>query len=106
MTQTLPGMWLHTAPLLILSVLAWNWGGRGKTLAVMMFLAFALRLAFGLGTVNLLPIYGHPDERREQKGRGLPFCHVPVEVVMVQRIDKKRRGACSDECRFLVFSVF
>lgn len=55
-------------PFLILSVLAWNWGGRGKTLAVMMFLAFALRLAFGLGTVNLLPIYGHPDERREQKG--------------------------------------
>ena len=55
-------------PFLILSVLAWNRGGRGKTLAVMMFLAFALRLAFGLGTVNLLPIYGHPDERREQKG--------------------------------------
>ena len=55
-------------PFLILSVLAWNWGGRGKTLAVMMLLAFGLRLAFGLGTVNLLPIYGHPDERREQKG--------------------------------------
>ncbi|MBQ6505212.1 MAG: hypothetical protein IJI57_14995 [Flexilinea sp.] len=53
---------------LVLSVPAWNWGGRGKTLAVMMLIAFTLRLAFGLGTVNLLPIYGHPDERREQKG--------------------------------------
>lgn len=55
-------------PFLILSILVWNWGGKGRTLAAMMILAFGLRLAFGLGTVNLLPIYGHPDERREQKG--------------------------------------
>ena len=55
-------------PCLILAVIAWKWAGKGKTLAVMMFLAFALRLGFGLATVNLLPIYGHPDERREEKG--------------------------------------
>ena len=55
-------------PCLILAVIGWNWGGRGKSLAVMMFLAFVLRMAFGLATVNLLPIYGHPDEYREQKG--------------------------------------
>lgn len=55
-------------PFLIGAVFAWKWGGKGKVLAVMMFLAFALRLAFGLATVNLLPIYGHPDERREEKG--------------------------------------
>ena len=37
-------------------------------LAVLMFIAFVLRLAFGLATVNLLPIYGHPGERREEQG--------------------------------------
>ncbi|MBR6091096.1 MAG: hypothetical protein IKP86_14250 [Anaerolineaceae bacterium] len=72
-TEGEPGLTFRTAagislPCLILSVLAWSRGGKGKTLAVMMFLAFVLRLAFGLGTVNLLPIYGHPDERREEKG--------------------------------------
>ena len=63
--------WISAAlcvPFLILSVIAWKWGGKGKMLAAMMFLAFAARLGFGLATVNLLPIYGHPDERREQKG--------------------------------------
>ena len=55
-------------PFLGLSILAWKWGGKGKTLAVMMFLAFAVRMGFGLATVNLLPIYGHTNERREQKG--------------------------------------
>ena len=63
--------WISAAvcvPFLILSLIAWNWGGKGKMLAVLMFLAFALRMGFGLATVNLLPIYGHPDERREQKG--------------------------------------
>ena len=63
--------WISAAlcvPFLILSVIAWKWGGKGKMLAAMMFLAFAARLGFGLATVNLLPNYGHPDERREQKG--------------------------------------
>lgn len=55
-------------PCMILGVLGWKWGGKGKMLGSMMILAFALRLAFGLATVNLLPIYGHPDERREEKG--------------------------------------
>ena len=55
-------------PCLVLAVMGWKWSGKGKALAVMMFLTFALRLAFGLGTVNLLPIFGHPDERREEKG--------------------------------------
>ena len=72
-TEGDPGLTFRIAagisfPFLILSAIAWNRGGKGKMLAVMMFLAFALRLAFGLGTVNLLPIYGHPNERREQKG--------------------------------------
>ena len=51
-----------------LSLTAWKWGGKGRTLAVMMVIAFGLRLGFGLATVNLLPKYGHPDERREQQG--------------------------------------
>ena len=51
-----------------LSLLAWKWGGKGRTLALMMIIGFALRLGFGLATVNLLPKYGHPDERREQQG--------------------------------------
>ena len=33
-------------PCLILAVLGWNWAGRGKMLAAMMFLAFILRMAF------------------------------------------------------------
>ena len=55
-------------PFYILAVILWKWGGKGKMLAVLMFTAFALRLAFGLATVNLLPTYGHPDERREELG--------------------------------------
>ena len=55
-------------PFWLLALALWNWGGRGKMLAVLMFIAFVLRLAFGLATVNLLPIYGHPGERREEQG--------------------------------------
>ncbi len=46
----------------------WHWGGRGKTLAIMMLLAFGLRLGFGLATQNLLPIFGYPDEPQQQRG--------------------------------------
>lgn len=55
-------------PCVFLALLGWNKAGRGKTLAVMMIIAFALRLGFGLATVNLLPKYGHPNERREELG--------------------------------------
>ena len=47
---------------------AWKWGGGGKTLAIMMLLAFGLRFGFGLATQNLLPIYGYPDEPQQQNG--------------------------------------
>lgn len=72
-TEGTPGVtfWTSAAislPCLILAAVAWRWAGKGKALAVMMFLAFALRLGFGLAAINLLPIYGHPDERREEKG--------------------------------------
>ena len=55
-------------PFWILAVILWNRAGRGKMLAVLMLTAFVLRLAFGLATVNLLPKYGHPGERREEQG--------------------------------------
>ncbi len=54
--------------LMIPSLLLWTWGGRGRTLVMMMLAAFSLRFAFGLATVNLLPTYGHPNEQREQLG--------------------------------------
>ncbi len=55
-------------PFVCLSFLAWNRGGKSRMLAVMMLLAFSLRLGFGLATVQLLPKYGHPNERREEQG--------------------------------------
>ncbi len=51
-----------------LGAVLWRWAGRGKTLLIMMLLALGLRVAFGLATVNLLPTYGHPNERREKQG--------------------------------------
>ena len=44
-----------TLPFVILSLYAYQRGGKGFALAIMMFLTFALRLGFGLATVNLLP---------------------------------------------------
>ena len=72
-TEGAPGITFWTSAgicvvFLILCCIAWNRGGKGKMLALLMFTAFAVRMAFGLATVNLLPIYGHPDERREEKG--------------------------------------
>ena len=55
-------------PFVFLCLFAWKKGGKGKTLAVMMFIALILRLGFGLAAVNLLPEYGHPNERREELG--------------------------------------
>ena len=57
-----------TLPFVCLSVLAWHRGGKAWVLALMMLLAFSLRLGFGLATVHLLPEYGHPNERREELG--------------------------------------
>ena len=72
-TEGDPGVTFRTAACISLvfsslCLAAWNWAGKGRALAVMMVLAFALRFGFGLATVNLLPKYGHPDERREQQG--------------------------------------
>ncbi len=72
-TQGAPGITFRAAfcialPFLAFAVILWKWAGNGKTLAALMLLAFGLRLAFGLVTVNLLPIYGHPDEQREKEG--------------------------------------
>lgn len=55
-------------PMFLILFAAYRWAGSGKTLAVILFLAFALRLAAGIAVPNLLPLYGHPDERREQLG--------------------------------------
>ena len=55
-------------PFWLLALVLWNWGGKGKMLAALMLTAFVLRFAFGLATVNLLPVYGHPGERREEQG--------------------------------------
>ena len=58
------------ASLIFWSLLAllWKWAGKGWTLAILILLTFGLRFGFGLATVNLLPEYGHPDERREELG--------------------------------------
>ncbi len=55
-------------PGFLLLYFAWQFGGRGKTLALMMLLAFTLRLGCGLISQNLLPIYGYQDEPRQQSG--------------------------------------
>lgn len=44
---------------LFFMVLAWRWGGAGKTLAWMMALAFILRLVIGVGLSLALPVYGY-----------------------------------------------
>lgn len=62
------GAFLLCLPFSLLMILAWNWAGHGKMLAVMIFCAFALRLGGGLAVQNLLPLYGHPGERREELG--------------------------------------
>ena len=72
-TQGAPGITFRAAACIALvfwslACVLWNWGGRGKMLAALMLTAFVLRFAFGLATVNLLPIYGHPGERREEQG--------------------------------------
>jgi hypothetical protein len=43
----------------------WDWAGRGRTLAWMVALAFALRLATGVGLYLVLPVDGYddPDDR-------------------------------------------
>ncbi len=51
-----------------LLALLWNKTGKGWTLAVLILLTFGLRFGFGLASVNLLPEYGHPNERREEQG--------------------------------------
>lgn len=62
------GAFLICLPFFALMQIAWRWAGMGKMLAVMMLIAFFLRLGFGLASQNLLPIYGHPDEVREEEG--------------------------------------
>jgi hypothetical protein len=51
-----------------LMVLAWLRTGRGKLAAAMMLIAFVLRLAAGLATTELLPIYGYTDEPQQKQG--------------------------------------
>ena len=68
-----PGVTFRAAALISLifwSLLAllWKRAGKGWTLAVLLLLSFGLRFGFGLASVNLLPEYGHPNERREEMG--------------------------------------
>jgi len=45
----------------ILLKLLWGWSGGGKTLAIIIALAFALRLLVGVSIYLGLPVYGHDD---------------------------------------------
>lgn len=51
-----------------LLLFSWNRNGRGKLSAAMILIAFALRLAAGLLTSSLLPIYGYQDEPQQRQG--------------------------------------
>lgn len=53
---------------LILLVSSTKWAGGGKTLAWIVALAFALRLAGGIAAYTLLPGYGYPDSKDGQAG--------------------------------------
>lgn len=60
----LPGFVSFTFLLLLsitLLLIAYRWSGGGRTLGLILLLAFVLRLAAGLGLYWLLPIYGHAD---------------------------------------------
>lgn len=62
------GALLLSVPVMVLLAVVYRRFGGGKLLFVLMFLTFALRLGGGLAVQNLLPLYGHPDERREELG--------------------------------------
>lgn len=53
---------LFSAVSILILTLATQWGGGGRALAWMVALAFALRLATGIGAFLLLPVDGHDDE--------------------------------------------
>lgn len=51
-----------------LLLLAWKWGGRGRTLAWMIALAFGLRLGLGIFFSLGLPAWGYQNEPVQQAG--------------------------------------
>lgn len=55
-------------PVSLLGYWAWHALDRRVSTAWLMFLAFALRLGFGLATQNLLPVYGYTHEPQQQLG--------------------------------------
>ena len=59
--------WLGFSVLFFLTLMALasstKWAGRGRTLAWIVAFTFSLRLAGGLATYQLLPLYGHQDSR-------------------------------------------
>ena len=67
----LPG-WLAAGLLAWISIygllLAWEWGGAGRSLAWMMALAFGLRLGLGILISLALPVWGYQHEPVEQAG--------------------------------------
>lgn len=69
--QFLPG-WLAASLLawvaFTLLLLAWEWGGGGRSLAWMIALAFGLRLGLGLLFSLTLPVWGYLDEPVQQAG--------------------------------------
>lgn len=64
--------WLGFSFLFLLSLIllaaSTKWAGGGGTLAWIIALAFALRLAGGVAAYTLLPVYGYPDSKDGQAG--------------------------------------
>lgn len=66
------GGWLGFSFLFLLSLtllkVSHAWSNGGHKLALIITLAFVLRLAGGVATYTLLPVYGYPDSRDGQAG--------------------------------------
>ena len=83
---------------LILLVSSMKWAGGGRTLAWVVALAFALRLAGGVAAYTLLPVYGYPDSKDGQAGYTYTDAHKRDEQAWkLASSDKPILGAFSGE---------
>jgi hypothetical protein len=60
---------------LILLKASHSWSVGGRKLAIIITLAFILRLAGGVATYKLLPVYGYPDSKDSQAGYAYTDAH-------------------------------
>ncbi len=100
--------WLADSFLLLagagIMLLAWRWGGGGKTLAWMMTLAFVLRIGVGFGMEKALPLIGNdtPSQkagyifydsyRRDGQSWGLADSNQPVWMAYSEDITADQYG--------------